>query len=255
MKVKILGCGGGIGNAMQTTALLIDNDVLIDCGTGVNVLSYERLSKIRHVFLTHAHLDHIAGLPLLADALFNELKVQPLTVYARPETLAVLYTHIFNWQVWPDFFALPIPEQAVLKALAMTPGEVVWVGGRRVEMIEASHAVPAAAYRVSDEHAAFAFTGDTTTNDTIWAALNRHDRLDLLLVECAFPEAAHALSMQARHYTPSLLAQDLEKLKHRPQIGISHLKPGTEEMTFADLKRRLCGWDIRRLHDGEVFTL
>ena len=73
MQVRILGCSGGIGANLRTTSLLIDNDILIDCGTGVGDLSIEEMSKIRHIFLTHSHLDHIACLPLLADTLYDQL--------------------------------------------------------------------------------------------------------------------------------------------------------------------------------------
>ena len=39
VKVRILGCSGGIGGRhLRTTSLLVDNDILIDAGTGV---SYE----------------------------------------------------------------------------------------------------------------------------------------------------------------------------------------------------------------------
>ena len=52
--------------------MLVDNDVLIDAGTGIGDLALEEIDPIRHVFLTHAHLDHIAGLPMLADSVFDE---------------------------------------------------------------------------------------------------------------------------------------------------------------------------------------
>jgi phosphoribosyl 1,2-cyclic phosphodiesterase len=45
---------------------------LLDAGTGIGDLALEDLRTIRHVFLTHAHLDHIAGLPMLVDSIFEE---------------------------------------------------------------------------------------------------------------------------------------------------------------------------------------
>ena len=70
MRIRVLGCSGGIGAGSRTSALLIDDDVLIDAGTGIGDLALEDIDSIRHVFLTHAHLDHIAGLPMLVDRLF-----------------------------------------------------------------------------------------------------------------------------------------------------------------------------------------
>ena len=39
MKLRILGCSGGIGGNARTTSMLLDNDVLIDAGTGTGELS------------------------------------------------------------------------------------------------------------------------------------------------------------------------------------------------------------------------
>ena len=39
--------------------MLLDEDILIDAGTGVGDLSLEELKKIDHVFVTHSHLDHV----------------------------------------------------------------------------------------------------------------------------------------------------------------------------------------------------
>ena len=60
MQVKVLGCSGGIGKNLKTTSLLIDDDILLDCGTGVGELTLEEMKKLKHIFLTHSHLDHIA---------------------------------------------------------------------------------------------------------------------------------------------------------------------------------------------------
>ena len=94
MRIRILGCSGGIGAGSRTSAMLIDDDVLIDAGTGIGDLSLDEMQAIRHVFLTHAHLDHIAGLPMLADNVFDPDFEVPLTVYALEETLRALQEHV-----------------------------------------------------------------------------------------------------------------------------------------------------------------
>jgi phosphoribosyl 1,2-cyclic phosphodiesterase len=67
MKLKVLGCSGGIGGKLRTTSMLIDDDVLIDAGTGVGDLSIPELAAIDHVFVTHSHMDHIGSIPFLVD--------------------------------------------------------------------------------------------------------------------------------------------------------------------------------------------
>lgn len=255
MRIQVLGCSAGIGAGLRTTSLLIDDDILIDCGTGVGDLEPQALRKLRHVFLTHAHLDHIAALPLLVDTLFDDLTDRPLTLHCQEATHRALRRHIFNSEIWPDFFALPDPSAPVLIFERISSGEAIDIGGRRIAAIAVNHTVPAAAYRIEAGGRALAFSGDTADNDTLWAALNRHGPLDLLLVECAFPEAERDLSRTSRHYCPSSLATDIAKLTHRPAIWVTHLKPGAEDATMNEIRDALPGFELRALTGGEVFEL
>jgi 3',5'-cyclic-nucleotide phosphodiesterase len=106
MKLRVLGCSGGIGARARTTSFLVDADILLDAGTGVEDLSVDELAAIDHVFVTHSHLDHICALPLLVDSV-GGLRERPITVHALPETIEALRTHIFNWVIWPDFTEIP----------------------------------------------------------------------------------------------------------------------------------------------------
>ena len=135
-------------------------------------------------------------------------------------------------------------------------GEVCVVGGRRFEAISVNHIVPTVGYRVeSPEGKAFAFTGDTTTNDTFWAALNAHDRLDLLLLEVAFSNVDETLSRAARHYCSKTLAEDVVKLRHRPDIYLTHHKPAEEARIYAEVLDLVSGLNIKQLKNQLVFTL
>ena len=97
MKLAVLGCYGGIGGARRTTALLLDEDVLIDAGSGVGELSLEQMARVDHVFLTHSHLDHCGFIPLLADAVAF-MRQRPLLVHALPQTTAALKRSLLNWR-------------------------------------------------------------------------------------------------------------------------------------------------------------
>ena len=255
MRLKVLGCSGGIGDGLRTTSLLIDDDILIDCGTGVGDLSLDEQARLQHIFITHTHLDHIAALPLLIDTLFDRLQERPLIVHALPESIEVLKQHVFNWQIWPDFFELPDREHPVVRFEPMVPGEPVSVGTRRLEMVPVNHAVPAVAYCVRTDSRVLAFSGDTTTNDTLWDALNAYERLDLLVVECAFANHDRALSDLAKHYCPETLIADLAKLRHQPRTCITHLKPGDEDEIFGELEAGIPDRELLRLRSGDVFQL
>ena len=255
MKVSVLGCSGGINQNVATTSFLVDDDILIDAGTGVGDLTLEEMRRIKHIFITHSHLDHIASIPLLADTLFDDLIAHPLTVYALPETIKALQDHIFNWTIWPNFTELPHKTNAVLKLEARVAGSVVELSGRQIEMIRVNHSVPGVGYCIKADGKVFAFSGDTTSNENFWASLNKYDSLDLLFVESAFADKDVALAKVAFHYCPKLLAADLHKLKHRTKVCLSHLKPGCEQEIIEQCKTALPDWDIQQLKSGDVFDL
>lgn len=255
MDLRVLGCSGGIGVHRRTTSMLVDNDILIDAGSGVGDLSLEEMAHIRHIFLTHSHLDHFAFLPLLIDTMFPLIDT-PMVIHGLEATIKSLQEHIFNWDIWPDFAKLPNASNPVMSYQVMQPGERVEINGRKLEMIEVNHIVPCVAYRVeSSAGGVFAFSGDTTTNDTLWAALNAHDRLDILLVEAAFANELESLSKAAKHYTPNMLGEDIKKLKHDPDIYISHPKPGQEDIIYQECLAAIKNRRIHSLQGGEKFTV
>lgn len=253
MQLRVLGCSGGIGAGLRTTSFLLDDDVLIDAGSGVGDLTLAEMARIKHIFLSHSHLDHIHAIPLLIDSVFDQLD-EPIQVHALPVTLKALRDHIFNGVIWPDFTRLPHPEKPVVRFVEMESGQVVELGQRSVEMIPVNHIVPTVGYRISGPTGTVAFSADTTTNEGFWEALNAGQRLDLLIVEAAFSNAEAELCRLARHYCPSLLADDLRKLRHTPRIALTHAKPGEEEKIFEECRELLSDCRIEHLVGGEVFT-
>ncbi|NOX75439.1 MAG: 3',5'-cyclic-nucleotide phosphodiesterase [Gammaproteobacteria bacterium] len=254
MKLRILGCSGGVGSELRTTSLLLDEDILIDAGSGVGELTLEEMRRIRHVFLTHSHLDHFSFLPLLVDSIFPCIR-EPLIVHGQPATLKALQDHVFNWTIWPDFSKLPTEEKPVMRYQPLLPGEIFTLGRRSLEMIQVNHIVPGVGYRAACPSGAFAFSGDTTTNDNFWNVLNQREQLDLLLVEAAFANADEELSKKAGHYTPKLLAEDLKKLNHQPDVYITHNKPGHESTIMNECRQAIIGRKIIAAKSGQTFTL
>ena len=239
MNLRILGCSGGIAQNLRTSSYLIDEDILLDAGTGVGDLTMDEMRKLKHIFITHSHMDHIVSIPLLLDTLFSDLIAEPLIIHARQETLDAIEQHIFNWSIWPDFSELPSKEVPVVSMSVMAPGDVIDINGRSIEMIDVNHSVPAAAYAVKAAETVLVYSGDTTTNDSLWDRLNAYPRVDFMIVECAFANHHIQLAKLAHHYCPSLLVDDLKKLRHQPKIGISHLKPGEEDLIMQECRAAL----------------
>ena len=255
MRIRILGCSGGIGAGSRTSALLIDDDVLIDAGTGIGDLALEDLDSIRHVFLTHAHLDHVAGLPMLADRVFEEDFAEPLTVYAREETLRAVQEHLFNGIIWPDFSRLPSPEKPMLRFRVCSPGDTVTIDHRDFYAVDVMHTVPTLGYTVQNSGGAFAVSGDTKTNETLWPVLNACDDLRVLVIEVSFPDEMEQLAAEAGHYCPRTLTRDLERLDHAPEIWLTGMKPGEEDKILAQVVAAAPDRNIRMLSRGTVLTV
>lgn len=255
MKVRVLGCSGGISQNVATTSFLVDDDILIDAGTGVCDLTLDEMRCIRHIFLTHSHLDHITAIPLLTDTLFDDLIGNPVTVYALPETIDALQKHMFNWAIWPDFTVLPDTSKQVLKLETIDAGSITEIGHRRIEAIAVNHTVPGVGYCVECSGKRFVFSGDTTTNDSLWERLNEYESLDLLFVETAFADEDLELSRTARHYCPQLLAADIIKLKHQVTVHLTHFKPGSEHAIFEQCKSAMPEIDLVALKTGDTFQL
>jgi glyoxylase-like metal-dependent hydrolase (beta-lactamase superfamily II) len=251
MRVRVLGCSGGIGAGLRTTSFLIDDDLLIDAGTGVGDLPLSELKRIRTVLVTHSHLDHTGGLPLLVDTIFETLDAgAALQVHARAETVDALRKHLFNWITWPDFTEIPNKEKPVLTLHEFAPGETRRFGARTVTSVPVAHTVPAVAYVVEQGGKVFAFSGDTSENDTLWEALNALPRLDALVVESAFSNSNREIARLSKHYCPDTLKADLAKLRHRVPIWITHLKPGGEETIMEELRALMPDRSLKRLDSG-----
>lgn len=253
MNLRVLGCSGGIGAALRTTSFLLDDDILLDVGTGIGDLSLDELRKIRHIFITHSHLDHLAGLPLLVDTLLG-LNSPPIVVHALPETLQTLQQHIFNWKVWPDFAELPDKKNPSMRYVEMNIGDTVELNDRKITMLPAVHSVPAAAYSISNGDGTFAFSGDNSSNDVFWDALNKIDDLKILIIECAFANKDCELAALSKHYCPSTLSADLQKLKSDPRILITHLKPGNEALIIEECLELNSQRNIQQLQHSDIIS-
>lgn len=253
VRLKVLGCSGGIGGAHHTTSLLLDHDVLIDAGTGLTTLSLSELSRIDHVFLTHAHLDHHASLPLLVDSV-GYMRDTPITVYGLPETLETIRQHIFNWEIWPDFSVIPSPEKPYLCFKAVSLGETINLAGREITTLPAVHSVPAVGYRINSGMGSLVFSGDTTTNDAFWEEVNAIPDLRYLLIEVAFSDEEQELAVLSSHLCPNLLETELEKFQGDAEVFITHLKPGEVQLIMKEIRNTPKGRIAKMLVNDQEFV-
>src|SRR4026209_163946 len=147
MRLRVLGCSGGTGGRhLRTAPFLLDSDLLIDAGTGVGDLTLAELSQIDHIFVTHSHLDHVASIPFLVDAIGGR-RTKPIEVYTQRATIEILRNHLFNWAIWPDFTEIPTPQAPFLRYREIQLGQPIVLSGRSITPIPARHTVPAAGHQ------------------------------------------------------------------------------------------------------------
>jgi ribonuclease BN (tRNA processing enzyme) len=251
MKLRVLGCSGGIGGNLHTTSFLLDQDILIDAGTGVGELSLDELSAIDHIFITHSHLDHICSLPLMLDSA-GWLRKAPVTVYATAETLDILKRHIFNWMIWPDFSQIPDAQHPIMRYQAITLGETLDLQGRKITAVPANHTVPAVGYHLDSGQGSLVFSGDTYTNDSLWEVVNRIKNLRYLIMETAFSNGEKEVAFLSKHLCPSLLADELAKFTGNAEVFITHLKPDEVELIMSEISRCSSGRNVKMLLNNQI---
>ncbi len=241
MLIRVLGCSGAIAAGCRTTSFLLDDDILLDAGTGVGDLTLDELVRIDHILVSHSHLDHIVSIALLADSTLRRRRAAgrgPIRVHALAPTLAALRAHVFNDVVWPDFTRLPSVEQPALELVAVEHGQRLVLGGRTIEVLKAEHTVPACGFAVEADEGWWVFTGDTGPNPALWHRLGEM-KVAHLVIETAFGDDEHGLASLSRHLCPSSLGSELAQLRG-PQnesvdVHITHIKPGEDRRVMAEI--------------------
>lgn len=254
MRITVLGCNGSITDNLRTTCYQVDDDILIDAGTGAGDLSLQQAIAINHVFLTHAHLDHSCMIPMLADAAGN-FRNTPLVVHALSDTLDSLRRNMLNGELWPDYTVRPSPERPYLRLAPLEIGETVELNGRKFTALPAKHSIPCAGYRVDSGEASWVYSGDTTLSEEFWQAMNRMPNLKHLLVETTFLNANQTAAAHAGHMTAKLLAQGLHMLQRPVELHIVHMEAGHEEDTLREILEVAAAFRPEPLQRGHVFEL
>ena len=258
MQIRVLGSSGSIAAGSRTTAFLVDDDILIDAGTGVGDLTLDEMAGIDHIFVSHSHLDHVLAIGLLADSVSRRRSAAqrpPVRVHALAPTIAALRQHVFNNVIWPDFTRLPSVDHPVLVFVPIEVGQAVDIGARRVEVLSAAHTVPACGYAVNGAAGgAWVYTGDTGPNPALWQRLAQM-RVEALVIETAFRDDEHALARISQHLCPARLREELAHLSEPMDVFITHIKPGEVDAVMSEIGAHASRHRIHALASGEVMPI
>ncbi|UCH80688.1 MAG: 3',5'-cyclic-nucleotide phosphodiesterase [Nitrospiraceae bacterium] len=254
MKIKVLGSSAVELPNANLTSFLVDDKILIDAGTIGAVLDEDRQWKIRHVLLSHSHLDHIKDLPFLADNISISRKKHSVSVYSSPEVNNALKKNIFNNVIWPDFTEIPSSDNPIIRLKNIKPGKPFTIDHYNITTYKVNHAVPAVSYLLEDRKGKrLIYIGDAGPSNTIWKSVVK--KIHGLIIEASLPNRYKSMALETGHLTPELLASELNKMKHTPEmIFITHCKPGYRKKIKEELKK-LNILNIRILKDGDELDI
>lgn len=253
MLLSSINGDGSVSNRQHYSCLLVDGRVAIDAGSLAGSIDEVERSAVRDIVLTHAHLDHIAGLPLFIDDLFSVL-TEPVRIHASQEVIDILEEHVFNWHVYPRFSELTNQHGKVIEYVVIEPDRKFSIGDLTFDSVNVNHRVPSLGFVVSNANSTFAITGDTAEMAGFWEKVNALEALDCLLIECAFPDDFEELASISHHLTPRGLEKEVKKFQHQEcPIYVVNIKPSYRDAVvqqLADLNiARLKVFELGKDHD------
>jgi len=257
MRLRILGSFGGDSPDCRMTSFLIDGCVAVDAGAITRALTIEEQRAIRHVIITHTHMDHTSSLPFLIENIFGS-KSEPVSIYCTDDTLTTVRRHLFNNDTWPDFSRIPNHLSPSVRFETIEP-EKPWKitglpgGDLEVTAIPVNHIVPTTGLLLRQGGSSIIFTSDTGPTDHIWEVANQTEDLSALITECSFPNRLQEVADVSLHLSPRTLATELSKLHRQVRVLLYHFKPPYVDELRSELAATALPHPITELEQDRVY--
>ena len=255
MKIKVLGCSGGEFPRHRPPSFLLNGGIVFDTGSLSNVLDIRGQLRIRHIFITHSHLDHVMGIPFIADNLLCSGKSYGVNIIGIPPVIEALRKNLLDGSIWPDFSIIPGKHGALLNLTELKPGQSTEIAPYSITPYEVNHSVPASGYLVEDKRKRRLFyTGDTGPCDSTWKQIGEK-QIHCLIIETSFPNRMEELAVKTGHLTPQLLQKEISKIRQPPEkIYATHPKPQYLNIIKKELQK-LKLKNLRLLRGGDLITV
>ena len=234
---------------------MLNRKILFDAGSLTNILPAKDLLRIENIFITHTHLDHIMGIPFLADHLMFSEKKHKVNIIGIPAVIEAIRKNLLDGSIWPDFTAIPDTHEAILDLKELEPGQSMKIGVYTITPYKVNHPVPASGYLVEDEREKrFFYTGDTGPSDATWEEIGEK-QIHCLIIDVSFPSHMEEIAIKTGHLTPRLLKEELLKMKRSPKrIYVIHIKSQYFKLVKKELKE-LGIESLALLKEGDIIRL
>jgi len=199
MRVELLGTGGYFANDRRHTACVLFPEIglIFDAGSALYRAYGRSTDGTFRIFLTHAHLDHIVGLPVLLVPLLRGELTQ-VTLYGSAETLAAVQSHLLETRLFP--VPIPFRYEPILPTGTLKLDEAHMLSWQPLP----SHPGGSIAYRldqtIGQTRTSVSYVTDTQV-DGSYSEFIRNS--DLLIHECNFADSLAELAAISGHSTAS----------------------------------------------------
>ncbi len=229
MKIRFLGAHNAEDETRRLPGILLDETIAFDCGSLTRSLSEKELLKVKDVFLTHRHFDHIRDVVTLAITHFQN--GSKINICGNEDTKKAIGACLYNHILYSDFF-----KKEVARFYDMEAGESCDCNGFKITSVEVNHGVPANGFYVEKDGHSFIYTGDMTVGSVEkWCDIHP----DVLITEVTADDSYTEKFRNGPHLTPSLLRGELllfkDKFGYIPSVYVVHMTPGLEETITSEL--------------------
>lgn len=247
MRVHVLPCSPAGTPGHPLTGFVIDGRLAVDAGPLGSVGTVDEQGAVRDVLLTHAHIDHVAGLPVFLDNVYRISDRCP-AIYGLPDTLAAVQSDVFNDRLMPDFVGMSKRMEPFLTLHAITPDRPFAVGPYTVTPIPLKHTIPTVGYLIDDKTSAVAVLTDTGPVPEVVAAVARWPRLRAVFLECSYPNRLGELADVTCHQTTGQFCAAARLIPPAVPVYAVHLKPRFYAEVTAELAA--CGLPHATVGEG-----
>jgi ribonuclease BN (tRNA processing enzyme) len=227
--------GGGPSPGQYLISYLINDAVAIDAGCLGLYRTPQEQARVKHVLISHSHIDHTATLPIFLENAF-ESKADCVTVYGSDGVLADLCRDVFNDRAWPDFLAISDGSSTPLVRFErIEPYRPLEVEGLSILPVPVDHVVPTLGFVITEGPTSVVIASDTGPTEEIWRVADEAPGLAAVFLEASFPDAMAELAGLSMHLTPSLFGREVSKIKRSARVLAVHIKPRFRARVIAEL--------------------
>ena len=234
------------------TTYLFDGVLAVDAGSLGFWGDLAAQARVKHVVITHTHVDHTASLPVFLENVHGLGAV--VTVHGSAAVLDGLRQDVFNGRTFPDLVGRPPPDEPpFVKLSELVPGKRRKIGAHAVTAVAVNHNVPTVAVLVESADAGVLVVTDTGPSDDVWAAAAKARALKAVLLEATFPNDLQWLADKAKHLTTARFAAELAKAPAGARRLAIHFKARWREEVRKELAAlRLPG--VEEMVPGKVYS-